>query len=281
MITLNNINFSYRKKVQLLTGLNLDITPGHIHGLLGKNGEGKTTLLKLIAGLLFSQEGEIEVLGFNPVKRKPEMLREIYFIPEELPSFSLSIKKFVKVYSPFYPGFDSGQFESYLNEFEIESVNLKMDHLSYGQKKKVMIAFGLAANTKLLLMDEPTNGLDIPSKGQFRRMAASAVNDDRCMIISTHQVLDLDRLIDNIIIMNNHEIVFNESVDRITDKLVFRIFKTDEKDNSVLYSEEGLRGFYQVRENQIGESSKLDIELLFNTVLTNTNRIRKIFTTKS
>ena len=281
MINFKHVDFSYRKNVSLLTDLNLQIAPGHIHGLLGKNGEGKSTVLKLIAGLLFPQKGDIEVLGFNPGKRKPEMLREIYFIPEELPSFTLSIEQFAKVYAPFYPKFNTEQFSNYLNEFEIDSVIQRMDKLSYGQKKKVLIAFGLAANTKIILMDEPTNGLDIPSKGQFRRMAASAIDDERSMIISTHQVRDLDRLIDNIIIMSDHEIVFNESIENITDKLVFKVFNTDEKDASPIYSEETLRGFYQVRENLDGEDSKLDIELLFNAVLADTNRIKEIFTTKS
>ena len=281
MINFKHVDFSYRKKLPLLEDLNLRIAPGHIHGLLGKNGEGKSTLLKLIAGLLFSQKGNIEVFDFNPGKRKPEMLREIYFIPEELPSFSLSIEQFAKVYAPFYPKFSCEQFENYLNEFEIDSVGRKMNKLSYGQKKKALIAFGLAANTKLLLMDEPTNGLDIPSKGQFRRMAASAIDDERCMIISTHQVRDLDRLIDNIIIMSDHEIVFNESIENITNKLVFKISDTYEKDASFIYSEENLRGFYQIRENLTGEESKLDIELLFNSVLANKKRIKEIFTPKS
>ena len=281
MIQFTNVDFSYRKKIPLLTDLNLQIVPGHIHGLLGKNGEGKSTMLKLIAGLLFPQKGNIEVFDFNPGRRKPEMLRDIYFIPEELPASSLSIEQFAKVYAPFYPKFDREQFENYLKEFEIDSAGRKMNKLSYGQKKKALIAFGLAANTKLLLMDEPTNGLDIPSKRQFRRMAASAIDHERSMIISTHQVRDLDRLIDNIIIMSDHEIVFNESIDNIAEKLVFKVSDVNEKDASFIYSEDHLSGFYQIRENTDGEDSKLDIELLFNSVLAEKRRIKEIFTSKS
>jgi ABC-2 type transport system ATP-binding protein len=261
----------------LLTNLDLQVSPGHIHGLLGKNGEGKSTLLKLIAGLIFPQKGKIEVMGFTPKKRNPEMLREIYFFPEELPVFSLSIAAFEKVHAPFYPRFGSEQFNRYLKEFEISSKDLKMNKLSFGQKKKVIIAFGLATNTKILLMDEPTNGLDIPSKGQFRRIVASIVDDDRCVIISTHQVRDLDSLIDGIIIMDGHEIVFNESIDSITDKLLFKVSEQNEKDASVIYSEENLRGFYQVRENLKHEDSKLDIELLFNSINSNKKQIKEIF----
>ena len=201
MVNVQNVTFSYTKKTELLTNLSLKLEAGRIHGLLGKNGEGKSTLLKLISGLDFPQQGSIDTLGFNPTKRYPEMLREIYFIPEELPQLTLSIENYEKVYAPFYPNFRAEQFNGYLKEFDIENKKSMLTKLSHGQKKKVFVAFGLATNTKLLLMDEPTNGLDIPSKGQFRRMVASAIDENRCLIISTHQVHDLDSLIDSIIVM--------------------------------------------------------------------------------
>lgn len=277
MIQLQNLEFSYSKKASLLSNLTLQLEAGRIHGLLGKNGEGKSTLLKLISGLVFPTQGQIEVMGFEPQKRQPEMLQEIFFLPEELPQLTLSVENYEKVYAPFYPNFSSAQFNEYLKEFDVDLKSSMLNKLSHGQKKKVMIAFGLAANTKLLLMDEPTNGLDIPSKGQFRRMVASAVNDDRCLIISTHQVRDLDSLIDSIIIMDGHEIVFNEPVENITKKLLFRVADRNETDEAVIYSEDSLRGLYQVKENTTGEESKLDIELLFNAVFTDKKRIMNLF----
>jgi len=278
MVDVRNVTFSYTRKTDLLSNLSLKLEAGHIHGLLGKNGEGKSTLLKLISGLDFPKAGSIETLGFNPVKRYPQMLREIFFLPEELPQFTLSIKNYEKVYAPFYPHFSSEQFNNHLKEFEIENKKLMLNKLSFGQKKKVFVAFGLATNTKLLLMDEPTNGLDIPSKGQFRRMVASGLNDDRCLIISTHQVRDLDSLIDSITVMEGHEIVFNESIEGITKKLLFKVYDKNEKDETVIHSEETLRGYYQVRENITGEESKLDIELLFNAIIKDKNRIKQLFT---
>ena len=277
MIQLQNLEFSYSKKASLLSNLTLQLEAGRIHGLLGKNGEGKSTLLKLISGLVFPTLGQIEVMGFEPEKRQPEMLQEIFFLPEELPQLTLSVENYEKVYAPFYPNFSSAQFNEYLKEFDVDLKNSMLNKLSHGQKKKVMIAFGLAANTKLLLMDEPTNGLDIPSKGQFRRMVASAVNEDRCLIISTHQVRDLDSLIDSIIIMDGHEIVFNEPVENITKKLLFRVADRNETDETVIYSEDSLRGLYQVKENTSGEESKLDIELLFNAVFADKKRIMNLF----
>jgi len=280
MIHLEKVDFSYSSKVKLLSDVNLELEPGHIHGLLGKNGEGKSTMLKLIAGLLFPQKGKIEVMGFTPSKRNPEMLRDIYFLPEDLPEFALSIARFEQVYAPFYPDFSASMFDACLKEFEIGSKEWKMNRLSFGQKKKIFVAFGLATQTKLLLMDEPTNGLDIPSKGQFRRMVASTLDENRCIIISTHQVRDLDSLIDSLIIMDNHEIAMNESIESITDRLLFRLQDKAKNDLPVLYSEDTLRGVYQVCENVNREDSKLDIELLFNAVYTNKKQIRQIFNAK-
>ena len=277
MINFVNIEFSYSPKVKLLSALNLEFKPGHIHGLLGKNGEGKSTLLKLVAGLLFPQKGKLEVMHFTPAQRYPEMLRDIYFLPEELPHHTLSIAQFEKVYAPFYPNFSAELFDACLKEFEIPSKEWKMNHLSYGQKKKIIVSFGLATRTKILLMDEPTNGLDIPSKGQFRRMVASAMDENRCIIISTHQVRDLDSLIDNLVIMDNHEIALNQTIEMISERLLFRVQDADRQDVPVIYAENTLRGVYQVCENIGKEDSKLDIELLFNAVCVNKKEIQMIF----
>jgi len=281
MIDIQNLEFSYSRQTTLLKELSLQLKAGRIHGLLGKNGEGKSTLLKLISGLDFPTQGNIEVMGFEPRKRQPEMLQEIFFLPEEFPLITLSIENYEKVYAPFYPKFNHEQFNQFLKEFDVISKKSVLNKLSHGQKKKVMIAFGLATNTKLLLMDEPTNGLDIPSKGQFRRMVASAIDDDRCLVISTHQVRDLDSLIDSITIMDNHEIVFNESIEDITKKLLFKFVDRSETDETVIYSEDSLRGLYQVRENKTGEESKVDIELLFNAIFADKKRIKQLFSTKS
>lgn len=276
-INFEKVDFRYTKKRPLLSGINLQLNPGHVHGLLGKNGEGKSTILKLISGLLFPQNGKIDVIGFIPQKRNVQMLQDIYFLSEDLPIFTLSIQNFEKIYAPFYPRFSHEQFEYNLKEFNISDKSLMLDKLSHGQKKKVMVAFALASNTKILLMDEPTNGMDIPSKGQFRRMVASTIEEDRCIVISTHQIRDLDSLIDNIIIMDEHEIVFNETIDSITEKLVFKIADSNNSNDSVIYSEDTLRGIYQIRENKNHEDSKLDIELLFNSVLANKQEIKRVF----
>lgn len=276
IIDIKNLEFRYSRQKKLLYDLSLQLKSGSIHGLIGKNGEGKTTLLKLISGLIFPINGKIEVLGFEPRKRDPKMLENVFFLPEEILNSSLSIESFEKVYAPFYNDFSSGSFYQYMNEFTIDSQTRNISEMSYGQRKKFLIAFGLATNAKLILMDEPTNGLDIPSKRQFRRMVSSVINEDNCILISTHQVFDLENMIDNIIIMDDHEIVFNELTSNILEKLQFKTSVEKEITKSTIYSEETESGYSQISENEAGIVSKLDIELLFNAIMTSRDKIKKV-----
>jgi len=277
MINLTNIHFGYSKKRMLFSELNLSLTSGHIYGLLGKNGAGKTSLLKIISGLLFAQKGNAIVMDKRAELRNPEILKELYFLPEEMYIPHLKIRNYAKVYAPFYPGFSMEQFNHYLEEFEINDQEHFADKLSHGQQKKLLISFALATNTRILLLDEPTNGLDIPSKSIFRRVMASSTNDDRLVIISTHQVRDLHSLIDSVIILDNGEIIFNQPSDRITEKLVFKVEESNVDLNTVLYSEDNIRGILVVKENTEQIESKLDIELLFNAIIANKKRIKEIF----
>src|SRR6186713_469867 len=189
MISIQNLSFSYRKNKPLFEGLNLQLEAGHIYGLLGKNGAGKSSLLKQMAGLLFPQAGACKVMGYEARYRQPGFLSNLFMVPEEFYLPQVSIKSYLKTYAPFYPDFDNKAFNTYLTEFQIP-LDQRLTEMSYGQKKKVLISFALAANTKVLIMDEPTNGLDIPSKSQFRKVIAAAVSDEKCIVISTHQVRD-------------------------------------------------------------------------------------------
>jgi ABC-2 type transport system ATP-binding protein len=280
MIELKEVSFGYKKNKILFSNLNLEMSAGHIYGLLGKNGAGKTTLLKITSGLLFAKSGEINTLGYNPAQRKVEMLREIYFLGEELYIPPLTINEFVHVYAPFYPKFNREQFDDYLQQFEIESKTDKLQKLSHGQKKKVVICFGLATNTNVLLMDEPTNGLDIPSKSIFRKVMASAVDESRLVVISTHQVRDLHSLIDAVVILDNGAILLNHSVEEITKKLVFKPIEQISSNESVLYTEDTVRGEMAVAENKHQQDSNLDLELLFNASIVNKDKLNELFNLK-
>jgi ABC-2 type transport system ATP-binding protein len=277
MIDIQHISFGYHSQNEIFHDLTLHLGAGRIHGLLGKNGAGKTTLLKIISGTLFPYAGKITTFGYTPAKRNPLMLQELYFLPEEIYLPALSIRSYEKVYAPFYPHFDHQQFDSILQEFEIPSKAQKLQTLSHGQKKKVQIAFSLAANTRLLIMDEPTNGLDIPAKSQFRRIVANTFNEERCTIISTHQVRDLHSLIDYITVLDEHDIVMSHGTEEITKRLLFKWYDVGEAPREALYTEENLKGVAAVLENREQAESKLDIEILFNALFANKEKMKELF----
>ena len=275
MISIQNLSFAYKKK-PVFEGLNLQFKAGHVYGLLGKNGTGKSSLLYNIAGLLFPNTGRITVNGFTPSERLPVFLEDVFMVPEEFYLPDIAIGDFIKYYAPFYPRFNSNKFASYIAAFEIPSEST-LQNMSYGQKKKVLISFALATNAKVLLMDEPTNGLDIISKSQFRKILAEALDEERCMIISTHQVKDLENLIDRVTIIDEGKILFDQNIEEIAKKLSFRFAYDDEDAATAFYSESSLTGNVIVAPNYDGEESKLDLELLYKAIVTNKEKIIKLF----
>lgn len=265
MIEIQNLHFGYQKAKPLFKGLNLRLAKGHIYGLLGKNGAGKSTLLKNIAGLAFPVKGSCLFNGINVSGRPVTVLEDIYFLAEELFVPDLTPAQFVANTAYFYPNFSKADFYQYLNVLDVD-IDAVMDKQSYGQRKKAMIAFGLATNTSLIIMDEPTNGLDIPSKIQFRKLIASVLTEERCIVISTHQVRDLDSLIDTLLILHNGEILINQSVDDVVEKITFGSFH-DTEGLPVLYQENGPRGKNAILKNTTGDYSKVDLEILFNAII--------------
>ncbi len=276
MIEIQNLSFGYKKRKLLYRNLTLTLEAGSIYGLLGKNGAGKSTLLKNFMGLLFPKGGNISVNGFEPKKRWPSFLETIYFIPEEVYVPGLTIEKYKNLFSPFYPAFNEEQFFNYLQQLDVHDKG-KLNTLSFGQQKKFIIAFALACNTKVLLLDEPTNGLDIPSKIKFRKLIASVFTDDKVIFISTHQIRDLDNLIDRVIIVDNGELLLNASVQKIAQKLCFKTVSELPVTGTILYSEESLKGQSIVIENTGNEDSKINLEHLFNAVTENPAMSKSIF----
>ena len=272
MINVQNLTFSYRKK-PLFDGLNLEFRAGHVYGLLGRNGTGKSSLLRNIAGLLRPQKGRISVNGHRPFERQPVFLEDIYLVPEEYYLPDVPVSNFIKYYAPFYPRFDNEQFRRYISIFDIPEENT-LQNMSYGQKKKVLIAFALATRVSVLLMDEPTNGLDIMSKSQFRKIMAEAMNEEQCIIISTHQVKDLEHLIDHIAIIDEGKILFSETMETIARKLSFRFAYNQEDMAAAYYSEASLGGHVIVAPGAEGEETKVDLELLYKAIITNPDTIQ-------
>jgi ABC-2 type transport system ATP-binding protein len=276
MIQFNNLSFGYSRKKLLYKNLSLSIENGSIYGLLGKNGAGKSTLLKNMVGTLFPVEGNVFIDGMEPKSRKPSFLQTIYYIAEDVYVPALTIKQYQNLFAPFYPQFNKESFYKYLLELEV-SVDGKLNKLSFGQQKKFVIAFALACNTKVLLMDEPTNGLDIPSKAQFRKLIASVMNDERIIFISTHQIRDLENMIDKVMIVDNGNLLLHSSIADIAEKLCFKTVTEIPAGVQVLYSEKMLRGTSVIIENVDGEDSALNLEHLFNGITENPAMAKQLF----
>ena len=266
MIEVNNISFKYAGQKDLVfDDFSLRLEANNIYGLLGKNGTGKSTLLYLISGLLRPNKGSVCFDGIETCKRLPETLSEMFIVPEEFDLPSMSLNDYVKINRPFYPMFSTEVLENCLKDFEL-TTDLKLNALSMGQKKKVFMAFALATGTRLLLMDEPTNGLDIPSKSQFRKVVAQYMTEERTLIISTHQVHDVESLLDHIMILSQQKLLLDASVSEITEKYTFEYRTPDEMDDA-LYAEPSLQGNAVIAPRKADSpETQVNLELLFNAV---------------
>lgn len=264
-INIENVNFKYRgSRKTVLENISLQLQENRICGLLGKNGVGKSTLLYLIAGLLRPEKGSIRIGQMEAKKRQPEMLQEMFFVPEEYSLPETTLSEYVKMSLPFYPDFSQELLDMCLDAFEL-SRDLNLRELSMGQKKKVFISFALATNTKILLMDEPTNGLDIPSKAQFRKAVSRAMNEDRIIIISTHQVHDIEQLLDHIVILSDKGVLMNKSAEEISNEYVFEYRSPDDMHDAI-YAEPTLQGNLVMAPRGNRPETQINLELLFNAV---------------
>lgn len=276
MIQINNLTFGYGGR-RVFEGLSVNFTEGTIYGLLGENGVGKTTLLKLICSLQHDRNtkaGTISVDGYNPGKREPSLLQELFFVPDEIPVPRSKVIDFATENGRFYPNYSSENFLEYAKTFEID-VNDRFHKMSFGQQKKAHLAFAFATGTKYLLMDEPTNGLDIPSKAAFRSIIADSSDENRVIIISTHQVKDVENIIDPVIILAKEEVLLNATMQQITEKLYFDY--SGIVDECAIYREANASGMIQISLNQTGAESKVNLEALFNAFHNNKELLKGIF----
>ena len=293
MITINDLGFTYgetgglgsisldRKKGHILPtdryvlrNITMTLEEGCIYGLLGENGVGKTTFLTLLSGLKKPQLGEIDIDGHKPYDREPSFLADQYYLSDEVAAVNMKAIDYARNYGKFWENFDIGKFKEVMEVLENDTEQ-KMTRMSFGQLKKTYIAFALACNTKYLFMDEPTNGLDIPSKAQFRKAVTKYTREDSVILISTHQVRDLENIIDPIIILDRQDVLLNATIAEISEKLYFD-YSSEAMENA-LYREMIPGGNIQVCLNQTGEDSKVNLEALFNTVHQHKELIKGIF----
>ena len=273
MIQIKDLGFSYGEK-PVLKNIDMTLEEGRIYGLLGENGVGKTTLLTLLCGLKKPQTGDIDIDGRKPYDRLPSFLSDQYYLSDEVPAINMKAVDYARTYGKFWDGFDLEKFNEIMGVLENDPQQ-KMTKMSFGQLKKTYIAFALACNTKYLFMDEPTNGLDIPSKAKFRKAVTKYTREDSVILISTHQVRDLENIIDPIIILDRQDVLLNATIADISEKLYFDY--TSERNPEALYCEMIPGGNIQVYLNRTGEESKVNIEALFNTVNQHKELIKGIF----
>ena len=270
MIKISNLGFSYGANV-VLKDISMELQEGRIYGLLGENGVGKTTLLTLLAGLKKTMYGSLDIDGQNPFDRKPSFLSNIYYLPDEVPAPRRKAIDFARDHGQYWTNFSASKFSEVMSVFDTDQEQ-RMDQMSYGQLKKTFISFALACNTRYLFMDEPTNGLDIPSKAQFRKAVSKYTSDESTLLISTHQARDLEAIIDPIIILDRRDVLMNAT---LAQKLYFDY--SSELNPTALYSEMVPGGNIQVVPNTTGEESKVNIEALFNAVLLHKKTIKDMF----
>lgn len=267
MIQVNDITYSYgRRKKPVLEHFSLTLEADSVYGLLGKNGTGKSTLLYLMSGLLRPQSGEVRVDGQDVARRRPEVLQEIFLVPEEFDLPAVTMDRYVSLNRPFYPRFSQEVLEECLADFDLPA-DLHLGELSMGQKKKAFMCFALAANTRYLFMDEPTNGLDIPSKSEFRRVVSRHMTPERTLVISTHQARDIDMLLDHVAIINGTRLLLNASTADICARLRFEERPAGRPVDDALYVQPSIQGNSVVCPNDGDDDTPLNLELLFNAVL--------------
>ena len=277
MLQVENISFSYRRgKKEVLHDFSLSLERGRVYGLLGKNGAGKSTLLYLMSGLLTPKSGKIMYHDTDVRRRLPITLQDMFLVPEEFELPPISLVSYVELNSQFYPRFSKEDMVKYLHYFEMEQ-DIDLGAWSMGQKKKVFMSFALATHTSLLIMDEPTNGLDIPGKSQFRKFIASGMSDDRTIIISTHQVRDIDKILDHVVIMDNSNVLLDASTANICSKFLF--VESDDRTlaEAAIYTLPSIQGNFLMLPNTDDEESEINLELLFGAALTDPEKIKGMF----
>ena len=277
MMEIKNVSFGYNRKQTVFDDFSLSLEEGSVYGLLGKNGTGKSTLLYLMTGLLRPRQGEVLYKGVNVFLRRPETLSQMFIVPEEFTLPKVSLKQFLNLNRPFYPRFSDELLRSCLRDFDMNE-DIHLGELSMGQKKKAYMCFALATNTQLLVMDEPSNGLDIPSKSQFRRVVASGMSEEKAVIISTHQVRDIDSLLDHVIIIDGSRTLLNRSVSDICRHLCFDEVSSGELTGDELFTQPSVHGQSVLFPNRLGEEEgTLNLELLFNATLAHPERMAQMF----
>lgn len=269
-IMIQNIDLGYGSGDCVLSGVTAELHGGRIYGLLGLNGSGKTTLLKAISGLIKPKRGDISVMGFIPFQKEKEFLRQLMSVTihPELPD--MTAKRFAKTFSTFWPDFSINEFNALMQKFQIDT-NRRLPSMSTGERKKCLIAFAMATNTPILLLDEPMAGLDIVSTKTLIEAIVMSQKPDRIIIISSNQVEEFDNIYTDILLLHEGSLLTKASIDELTSKFAFH--NQGMHPNTIF--EDGLKS---ISLNLNDECTDINLKTLFYAACTNEN-VREILTT--
>lgn len=215
VLEIKGISKSYGKK-EALNNINLSIERGKIIGLLGPNGSGKTTLIKLINGLLTPNEGEITVDG-NKIGNESRLA--VSYLPDKtyLPDW-MKVSDIFKMFTDFYSNFDIEKARDMLGRLNI-SEGERLKALSKGNKEKVQLILVMSRNAKLYLLDEPIGGVDPAARDYILNTIITTYNPDASVIISTHLISDIEKVLDEAIFIDRGQIVLHDTVDNIRENI--------------------------------------------------------------
>ncbi|SEO06312.1 ABC-2 type transport system ATP-binding protein [Amphibacillus marinus] len=200
MINCENVSFNYRKKA-IYQNFNWCLKAGTICGLLGPNGAGKTTLFNMLAGLVFPTKGEINIAGHNPSKREAAFYRQFAYVAETLPCPSMSPMVYATLCGPLYPNYSPERFLQLAEAFELD-IEQNFNAFSAGDLRKAWLAIVLACQTALILLDEPSKGLDIKAQASLRKALAETAAAGSRILLSTHHVREVEGILDHVTIIN-------------------------------------------------------------------------------
>lgn len=217
LISINNLNKSYGEK-KVVNNVNLTVQAGQILGLVGPNGAGKTTCLQAMLGLS-DFEGQIDILGYNPRKERAKMLNDVAYISDVavLPKW-LKVSQALDYMSEIHKNFNCEKAEGFLAKTNIE-LSAKVKTLSKGMVTQLHLALILAIDAKVLVLDEPTLGLDILTRHQFyNHLLEDFYSEEKCIIVTTHQIEEIEHILTDVAFIQDGQLVLNESVDAMRER---------------------------------------------------------------
>lgn len=268
MLILKDLTYSYSNGTEALNDVSVSLCPG-TYLLLGENGAGKTTLLHVLSGLLFPSSGTA-ILDNTPIpSRHPDVMNRIFFLADNMPFPAASIREMVKIHAPFYPDFSPELLRSNLEAFGMTG-NEKLAQLSLGNQQKAKIAYALALQPSLLLLDEPANGLDISSRQELTRLMMANITEEMTVIVSTHTVWDFQNIVDGVMFLHNSQLLLSTTVNDLCDAIAFTI--TPAPVENPIYQEIKLGQYHSIVPNSERLFTDVDYTLLYCAMIREQSR---------